>query len=47
MREAKNSEHNWGSVARLVGMGNTCELSLNVVNCDKPNVLTGLNQNGT
>jgi hypothetical protein len=30
----------------LCGMVNTCELLINVVNWDKPKMLTGLSQNG-
>lgn len=30
-----------------MGTTNVCELPINVVIFDKPNVLTGLNQNGT
>jgi hypothetical protein len=30
-----------------VGTTNICELQFNVVILNKPNVLTGLNQNGT
>jgi hypothetical protein len=39
-------QHHDGAGARMSGMANTCECSINIVNPNKPKVLLGLSQNG-
>lgn len=41
-----NSEQQWGEGARLMGMGSTSELLINVVTITVPKLLKGIYQNG-